>query len=35
MLRINHATKRFGELTAVNDVSLEIREGEIVGLVGE
>jgi ABC-type uncharacterized transport system ATPase subunit len=35
MLRISHISRRFGALTAVDDVSLEIREGEIVGLVGE
>ena len=27
-------TVRFGGLTAVNDVSLQVREGEIVGLIG-
>ena len=35
MLRIHRVSKRFGALTAVDDVSLEIGEGEIVGLVGE
>ena len=35
MLQLNHVRKHFGELNAVDDVSLEIREGEIVGLVGE
>ena len=35
MLQLNHVRKHFGELTAVDDVSLQIREGEIVGLVGE
>jgi ABC-type antimicrobial peptide transport system ATPase subunit len=35
MLQLNHVRKHFEELTAVDDVSLEIREGEIVGLVGE
>jgi len=35
MLQLNHVRKHFGELAAVDAVSLEIHEGEIVGLVGE
>ena len=35
MLQLNHVRKHFGELAAVDDVSLQIHEGEIVGLVGE
>ena len=35
MLSIRHLVKRFGGLTAVNDVSLDIRPGEVVGLVGD
>jgi general nucleoside transport system ATP-binding protein len=35
MLRIHRVSKHFGALTAVDDVSLEIGDGEIVGLVGE
>ena len=34
-LRIDHVTKSFGATRAVDDVSLEIEAGEIVGLVGE
>jgi simple sugar transport system ATP-binding protein len=34
-LRIERLVKRFGGLTAVNDVSLEIYPGEVVGLVGD
>lgn len=33
-LEISHLTKKFGGLTAVNDVTMEVREGEIVGLIG-
>lgn len=29
-----HVTKRFGSLTAVNDVSLDVAEGEFVAVVG-
>ena len=35
MLQLNHVRKHFGQLAAIDDLSLEIREGEIVGLVGE
>ena len=34
MLRIEHLTKRYGDKTAVNDVSLHIRRGEIYGFIG-
>lgn len=33
-LKIENLTKIFGGLTAVNDVSAEIKEGEIFGLIG-
>ncbi|MCK5181653.1 MAG: ATP-binding cassette domain-containing protein, partial [Dehalococcoidia bacterium] len=31
---VENLTKRFGGLVAVNNVSLQVREGEIVGLIG-
>lgn len=34
MLRTDHVFMRFGGLTAVNDLNLEIRKNEIVGLIG-
>ncbi|MCA1833973.1 MAG: ATP-binding cassette domain-containing protein [Actinomycetota bacterium] len=34
VLRARNVIVRFGGLTAVNDVSLEVREHEIVGLIG-
>jgi branched-chain amino acid transport system ATP-binding protein len=34
LLRIDNLTKNFGGLTAINDVSLNIEEGEVVGLIG-
>ncbi|MGZ7041716.1 MAG: ATP-binding cassette domain-containing protein, partial [Thermoanaerobaculia bacterium] len=35
MLTLSHVTKRFGATIAVDDVSIDIRAGEIIGLVGE
>lgn len=34
ILELEHVTKRFGGLVAVNDVSFVLREGEILGLIG-
>jgi branched-chain amino acid transport system ATP-binding protein len=34
ILEVKHVTKRFGGLTAVNDVSFDLEEGEILGLIG-
>jgi len=34
MLEVSGLTKRFGSLTAVDNVGLEIDDGEIVGLIG-
>jgi branched-chain amino acid transport system ATP-binding protein len=34
MLECNAVVKRFGGITAVNDVDLRVRDGEIVGLIG-
>ena len=33
-LSISQATKRFGGLTAVDNVSFEVAQGEVVGLLG-
>lgn len=35
LLRIEHVTKRFAGLVAVNDVTMELRQGEILGLIGQ
>ncbi len=34
MVEVEHVTVRFGGLVAVDDASLTVREGEIVGLIG-
>ena len=34
LIEIDHLTKRFGKFTAVDDISFEVRPGEIVGLLG-
>src|ERR671939_48988 len=34
MLSLTRVTKYFGGLAAVRDVDLEVREGEILGLIG-
>jgi putrescine transport system ATP-binding protein len=33
-LRVEHLTKRFGEVAAVDDISISIRKGEIFALLG-
>lgn len=33
-LRLDHVTKRFGDVTAVNDLSFSVREGEVFGFLG-
>src|SRR5438093_642064 len=34
LLSVEHVTRRFGGIVAVDDVSLDVDEGEIVGLIG-
>ena len=34
VLQVRHLQKRFGDFTAVDDVSFSIRPGEILGLLG-
>jgi len=35
VLALEHASKRFGAVQALNDVSIDLRTGEVHGLVGE
>ena len=34
MLKVEHVTKKYGELVAVNDLSFEVKDGCIFGLLG-
>ena len=34
LARLDHVTRRFGDVTALDDVSLDIRPGQIVGMLG-
>ena len=34
MIEIKNLTKRYGQIHAVNDISLTIKKGEILGFLG-
>ena len=34
LLRLDHITMQFGGVVAVDDLELEVNEGEIVALIG-
>lgn len=34
LLKVEHMTRQFGGLVAVNDLSFEVRSGEVLGLIG-
>ena len=34
MIRLSHLTKKYGAFTAVDDLSVDVREGEVLGLLG-
>lgn len=34
IIRIDHVSRRFGDFVAVDDISLDIRRGEVFGLIG-
>ena len=34
VIKLENLTKRFGDLTAVNNINLEVHKGETIGLVG-
>jgi simple sugar transport system ATP-binding protein len=35
VLRVEHISKRFGAVTALDDVNLSLRKGEVLGLLGD
>lgn len=35
LLKVDHLSQHFGRVKAVDDVSFDIRKGEVFGLVGE
>ena len=35
MLSVKNVTKRFGEVTAVNNLNFDIKRGEVLGIVGQ
>src|SRR5205807_6328096 len=35
VLRVEHIAKRFGPVTALKDVSLHLKKGEVLGLLGD
>jgi ABC-type sugar transport system ATPase subunit len=35
VLRIEHVAKRFGPITALRDINLHLRKGEVLGLLGD
>ena len=34
MIEIDHLTKQFGPITAVDDISLSVERGEVLGFLG-
>src|SRR5512139_3195642 len=34
MVKLEHVTKRYNDTTAVNDLSMQVNDGEIVGIIG-
>ncbi len=35
VLRVEHVAKRFGPTTALRDINLHLRKGEVLGLLGD
>jgi simple sugar transport system ATP-binding protein len=35
VLRVEHVSKRFGPVTALHDINLHLRKGEVLGLLGD
>jgi len=35
VLRVEHITKSFGPISALRDINLHLRKGEVLGLLGD
>src|SRR5690349_893 len=35
VLRVEHVAKRFGPITALRDINIHLRKGEVLGLLGD
>src|ERR1700677_623156 len=35
VLRVEHISKRFGAVTALNDINLHLKKGEVLALLGD
>src|SRR5438034_8654792 len=35
VLRVEHISKRFGPVTALRDINMHLRKGEVLGLLGD
>ena len=35
IIQLNKVTKKFGGITALNKASLNVKQGEVVGLIGD
>jgi polar amino acid transport system ATP-binding protein len=34
MIKVEHLSKRYGDLTVLKDISTEIKKGEVVSIIG-
>ena len=34
MIEVKNVTKKYGSITAVNDISFDVKDGEVVGFLG-
>jgi simple sugar transport system ATP-binding protein len=35
VLRVEHVSKRYGPVTALRDINMHLRKGEVLGLLGD
>ena len=34
MIKVEHLSKKFGDLTVLKDINVEIRQGEVISIIG-